>query len=174
MNEQMDWTEAAQQSFSSFLSPEEVRAMDELKKQAGKALTPEALEGCCRFFYAFDMERRRSLSLDDAQRAVSYAFFQDAHHLQPSQEAVSQAFAQALKKRKRGENETPGAVQGSEESQRLNLPEFLRLLFQLRAQVYGQKQQQKQQQQQQIHRPAPSPALSRRLQQQQRQQPSRV
>lgn len=174
VNEQMDWTEAAQQSLSSFLSPEEVREMDELKKQAGKALTPEALEGCCRFFYAFDMERRRSLSLDDAQRAVSYAFFQDAHHLQPSQEAVSQAFARALKKRKRGENETPGAVQGTEESQRLNLPEFLRLLFQLRAQVYGQKQQQKQQQQQQMHRPAPSPALSRRLQQQQRQQPSRV
>jgi len=94
--------------------------------------------------------------------------------LQPSQEAVSQAFARALKKRKRGENETPGAVQGTEESQRLNLPEFLRLLFQLRAQVYGQKQQQKQQQQQQIHRPAPSPELSRRLQQRQRQQPSRV
>jgi membrane protease YdiL (CAAX protease family) len=124
INEQMDYTEAA---VLERLSPQDELDIRKIKQEAGPSLSTETLAHARRFFYAFDYDHQDSLSKSDVKRAVSYAFLHD--QVQPSNEQVGKLFDRMLKQR---------TVKGSHVSdsnlrERLRLPEFLRLLFLLKA-----------------------------------------
>jgi hypothetical protein len=140
VNEQMDWTEEA---YPTALSPAEQADIQEMQRMSGQALTTETLNFCRRFFYAFDHEHCKSLSLQDVQQAVSYSFLQDK--MAPSTAQVQDMFAMVLDER----NDPPrhrhddddglaDAIPSQDElpADRLCLTEFLRLLFALRAQTH--------------------------------------
>jgi membrane protease YdiL (CAAX protease family) len=123
INEQMDYTEFA---VLERLDPDDEVEIRRIKQEA-PSLTTETLAHARRFFYAFDYEHKDSLSKSDVKRAVSYAFLHDK--IQPSDDQVSELFDSILKKR---------AFNGSrfikkDIQDRLRLPEFLRLLFLLKA-----------------------------------------
>jgi len=124
INEQMDYTEAA---VLERLSPDDEVEIRRIKEEAGPNLSTETLAHARRFFYAFDYEHRDSLSKSDVKRAVSYAFLHD--HNQPSNERVSQLFDRMIKKRDLNGSD----AFSSNLQERLRLPEFLRLLFLLKA-----------------------------------------
>ena len=123
INEQMDYTEFA---VLERLDPEDEIEIRRIKQEA-PSLSTETLAHARRFFYAFDYEHRDSLSKSDVKRAVSYAFLHDK--IQPSNDQISELFDRMLEKR---------AVNGDiyvkkDLHDRLRLPEFLRLLFLLKA-----------------------------------------
>lgn len=117
VNDQMDYTEGA---VLEKLSPADEEAIRLIKEEAGPSLTAETLAYARRFFFAFDYEHQGSLSEADVQRAVSFAFLQD--QVQPSQERVHKLFRKIL-----GRRDSPGPAD------RLQIAEFLRLLFLLKA-----------------------------------------
>mmetsp|Transcript_14078 Transcript_14078/g.20266 ORF Transcript_14078/g.20266 Transcript_14078/m.20266 type:complete len:439 (-) Transcript_14078:130-1446(-) len=119
-NDQIDYTEEA---VMMKLTPEEQEEVIRIKQEGGPSLSIETIGFARRFFFAFDHERQGSLSRSDVQRAMSYAFLQDSE--QPTEESVDNLFKQVLKSRKQ--------VLGPEEEQRLQLSEFLRILFVLKA-----------------------------------------
>jgi hypothetical protein len=140
VNEQMDWTEEA---YPTALSPSEEADIREIQRMSGEALTTETLNFCRRFFYAFDHEHCKSLSLHDVRQAVSYAFLQDK--VAPSSKQVQDMFAMVLNER--GDprrhydddaDDPADAVNCQDDLpvDRLRLTEFLGLLFALRAQTY--------------------------------------
>jgi hypothetical protein len=138
VNEQMDWTEEA---YPTALTPSEEADIREIQRMSGQALTTETLNFCRRFFYAFDHEHCKSLSLHDVQQAVSYAFLQDK--VAPSTAQVQGMFAMVLDERndpRRHHDDVPAdAITTSQDdlpADRLRLIEFLRLLFALRVQTY--------------------------------------
>jgi hypothetical protein len=137
VNEQMDWTEEA---YATTLSPSEQADIRVIQRMSGQALTTETLNFCRRFFYAFDHEHCKSLSLHDVQQAVSYAFLQDK--VMPSTTQVQDMFAMVLEERNhpsRHHDDDPTEAITSQDDlpvERLCLTEFLRLLFALRAQTY--------------------------------------
>lgn len=138
VNEQMDWTEEA---YPTALSPLEQADIREIQRMSGQALTTETLNLCRRFFYAFDHEHCKSLSLHDVQQAVSYAFLQDK--VAPSTAQVQDMFAMVLDERNdprrhNDDGDSADATSSQEDlpAGRLRLTEFLRLLFALRAQTY--------------------------------------
>lgn len=120
INDQMDYTEDA---VTMRLTPSEQEAVFKIKEEGGPSLGVETLAFARRFFYAFDYEHRGSLSRSDVQRAIAYAFLQDAD--QPSETRVDELFGKLLKRRDQDV--------AAEEEQRLELPEFLRMLFVLKA-----------------------------------------
>jgi membrane protease YdiL (CAAX protease family) len=117
-------------------------AVREIQKQAGAALSDETLMFLRRFFYAFDSTHVGTLSLDDVQRAVTYAFLHDDDELQqrhgaaavPTQQQVHQMFLTVLAQRQ--QQASSMTIRASEEVERLRFSEFLRLLFSLRAQAH--------------------------------------
>ena len=121
VNNQMDYTDEA---VLQRLTPWEAEQVGKIQQEAGPTLTAETLAFARRFFYAFDYEHRGSLSESDVQRAVSYAFLQDK--VQPTQDRVSRLFGKILKKNGRETDD-------SDSRKRMELPEFLRLLFLLKA-----------------------------------------
>ena len=125
VNEQMDWTE---KTYPSPLSAADQADLARMQHLSGEALTNETLAFCRRFFYAFDEDHLKSLSLHNCQRAISYAFLQDK--VAPSEAQVAAMFGMILNERV-SERPTIELRVG-----RLRLPEFLRLLFALRAQTY--------------------------------------
>jgi len=127
VNNQMDYTEEV---VLQKLSPGDEEAIRLIKEEAGPTLTIETLAFARRFFHAFDYEHRGSLSENDVQRAVSYAFLQDK--IQPSQNRVSSLFQKILRRRV----QRPGTMAKAKQEDRLELPEFLRLLFLLRGNPY--------------------------------------
>jgi membrane protease YdiL (CAAX protease family) len=138
VNEQMDWTEAA---YPTALSVGEQADITKIQTMSGDALTTETLNFCRRFFYAFDHDHVKSLSLVNVQQAVSYAFLQDK--VAPSTDQVQDMFAMVLDERndpRRHDDDDPAAdavtAQDDLPADRLRLTEFLRLLFALRAQTY--------------------------------------
>jgi hypothetical protein len=137
VNEQMDWTEEA---YPTALSPSEQADIRVIQRMSGQALTTETLNFCRRFFYAFDHEHCKSLSLHDVQQAVSYAFLEDK--VMPSTAQVQDMFAMVLDERNdphRHHDDDPADAFTSQDdlpADRLRLTEFLRLLFALRAQTY--------------------------------------
>jgi hypothetical protein len=137
VNEQMDWTEEA---YPTVLSPSEEADIREIQRMSGQALTTETLNFCRRFFYAFDHEHCKSLSLYDVQQAVSYAFLQDP--VTPSTAQVQDMFAMVLDERndpcRHHDDDPANAITSQDDlpADRLRLTEFLRLLFALRAQTY--------------------------------------
>jgi membrane protease YdiL (CAAX protease family) len=114
VNERIDYTETES---NVVLTKREEEEILQIQEESG-CLTSEMLAFCRRFFYAFDYDRKGTLSLTDVQRAVSYAFLQDT--VVPTQEQVHAMFDSMVSK------------------DRLNLPQFLRLLFALRSQAYEQ------------------------------------
>lgn len=123
VNEQLDWAEK-----SHPLSPQEASEIRALQQQAGSALTNETLLFGRRFFYAFDRSQQETLSLADTQRAITYAFTSGANPLPtPSTSEVESIVRQIWLHRE---------ILRSEE--RVTLPEFLRVLFTLRAHALEQ------------------------------------
>ena len=119
INNQMDYT---QDAFHHLLDDEEEEAIDRIKEQAGPSLNAETLNFARRFFYAFDHEHKGSLSLSDVQRAVTYAFLKNT--VVPEPHRVEGVFNRLLKSR----SESSTAPED-----RLNVSEFLRLLFALKS-----------------------------------------
>ena len=126
INNQVDYTE---QAFAEPLSEDTLSEISKLTGTTAHAMHPETIDVCRRFFYAFDSQHVQSLSLNDIQRAVSYAFLQDA--IVPSEEQVQQVFENIV-----------GRANRTEEQMRLRLPEFVQLLFTLRSHVYAQQKAQ--------------------------------
>jgi len=122
-NSQMDYTNNVS---LKKLSPMEERELRKIKLEAGPSLTNETLAFARRFFYAFDSNHCSSLSKSDVQRAVSYAFLHDDK--QPTEVRVTALFDKILQSR-----EDPELVAHGNVDRRLVLPEFLRLLFLLKA-----------------------------------------
>jgi membrane protease YdiL (CAAX protease family) len=99
VNTQLDWTE----EHSADTNQEQLASFaDQLSLETRAFLT--------RFFYAFDSQHASSLSEEDVQRAVAYAFATDA--ATPDQAKVHNAM---------------------QNRERLELPEFVKLLLDLRA-----------------------------------------
>lgn len=124
INEQMDYTEAA---VLERLSPEDEVEIRRIKHEAGPSLSTETLAHARRFFYAFDYDRQDSLSKSDVKRAVSYAFLHDK--VQPTDHHVGELFDRLLEQR----IVNGSSVVSNDLQERLHLPEFLRLLFLLKA-----------------------------------------
>lgn len=123
VNEQMDWTEdRIQQKFTD----EDVSSLRALKEWAGPSLTFETLSTCRRFFYAFDEDHKHALSLSNVQRAMCYAFMSDEQ--QPSTSQVKDEFSSMLSQRQ--DSALP------EFEDRIDLAEFLKILFSLRASLH--------------------------------------
>jgi len=120
INDQMDYTEIAS---SRRLPLREEMELEQIKQEIGGSLSIEAFQFCRKFFYAFDSEHQGSLSLTDVKRAVAYAFLQDG--IQPSDRKATEAFQQMIELRHSEETE-----------KRMNMPEFLRLLFALRSKMW--------------------------------------
>jgi len=121
------------------------RAVDGVVSKA--LMTPETLDACRRFFYAFDDDQRGTLSLLDVHQAVSYAFWKE--DAEPSPQEVEREFYAVLHQRRRscfdeegseGDGGDPRAkfmwtLPVQEDEARLGLAEFVSLLFILRLQV---------------------------------------
>jgi Type II CAAX prenyl endopeptidase Rce1-like len=122
-NAQMDYTNKAA---LTKLTPMEERELRKIKQEAGPSLSAETMAFARRFFYAFDYTHCGSLSKADVQRAVSYAFLHDER--QPTEEQVNSLFERVLDGR-----DDPECLLQDEVRRRLVLPEFLRLLFLLKA-----------------------------------------
>ncbi|KAL7577346.1 hypothetical protein ACA910_002081 [Epithemia clementina (nom. ined.)] len=146
VNTQMDWTEdsllARQEDRSSMTTAAattttttsntrhgDLSALQLLQEWAGPALSLETLNTCRRFFYAFDEDHKHALSLPNVQRAISYAFLQDSK--QPSTRQVERLFYKVLKERT---SKIPQEQHAWED--RIDLAEFVRLLFSIRAQTF--------------------------------------
>ena len=140
VNTQMDWTEdsmalqdqtnlaaSSQVLLTNSSLPDQV-ALDQIQQWAGPALSSDTLDICRRFFYAFDEDHKHALSLPNVQRAISYAFLQD--YIQPSAEQVERLFRKLLRERRT-------TVSSSDvRKDRIDLSEFVRLLFSIRAQTF--------------------------------------
>jgi membrane protease YdiL (CAAX protease family) len=132
VNEQMDWTEEA---YPTRLTEQEEADIREIQRISDQALDTETLNFCKRFFYAFDHDHAKSLSLQDVQMAVSFAFLQDK--VAPSTAQVQHMFAMVLDEREHRHFDTSSDDNDPcLPADRLRLTEFLRLLFALRAQTY--------------------------------------
>jgi len=121
INRQMDYTESA---VLNQLTTADQRELRTIKEEAGPNLSFETLAFVRRFFYAFDYDRIGSLSKSDVQRALSYAFLNDNE--KPNEERVKKLFAKLISLRVE-------TTQNTSSSQRLELPEFTRLILHLRA-----------------------------------------
>ena len=126
INNQMDYT---QKAFQKPMVKSEEEAIERIKMQAGPSLNVDTLNFARRFFYAFDYERKGSLSLSDTQRAVSYAFLKDK--VAPSPQKVAETFNKVLENRQHSHmTYLP--------PDRLSVSEFLRLLFTLRSKAWSE------------------------------------
>ena len=123
-NSQMDYTNKAA---LTKLSQMEERELRKIKEEAGPSLTSQTLALARRFFYAFDYKHCSSLSKADVQRAITYAFLHDAK--QPTEDRVSDLFDRILESREKDTD----FVSTNDAGHRLVLPEFLRVLFLLKA-----------------------------------------
>jgi membrane protease YdiL (CAAX protease family) len=121
INDQIDYTES---SVLQMLHPDDEVEIRRIRQEAGPNLSIETLAHARRFFYAFDYERRGSLSESDVKRAVSYAFLQGK--VQPDEDRVADLFNRMLQER-------DGEFVEKSLQERLRLSEFLKLLFQLKA-----------------------------------------
>eukprot|EP00529_Nitzschia_sp_RCC80_P019101 CAMPEP_0113467986 /NCGR_PEP_ID=MMETSP0014_2-20120614/15104_1 /TAXON_ID=2857 /ORGANISM="Nitzschia sp." /LENGTH=504 /DNA_ID=CAMNT_0000360325 /DNA_START=1052 /DNA_END=2566 /DNA_ORIENTATION=- /assembly_acc=CAM_ASM_000159 len=108
-NDQMDYTEQASRS----KSPEwEQRAIEQMQQDA-KMLGSDTVEFARRFFFAFDEEKVGSLSRNDVQKAICYAFLQD--EVIPDKNRIDELFDQL------------------ERNDRMSFPHFLKMLLVLRS-----------------------------------------
>ena len=108
-NDQMDYTEHASRS----KSPEwEQRAIEQMQQDA-KMLGPDTVEFARRFFFAFDEEKVGSLSRNDVQKAICYAFLQD--EVIPDKNRIDELFDRL------------------ERNDRMSFPHFLKMLLVLRS-----------------------------------------
>lgn len=123
INDQMDYTEDAVLKRLTKADETEIR---KIKQEAGPSLSVETLAFLRRFFYAFDRDRVGRLSKSDVQRAVTYAFQQDAS--QPSANRVDGLFQKLIAHREEASTKVRG-----EQEDRLRLSEFLRMILFLRA-----------------------------------------
>jgi membrane protease YdiL (CAAX protease family) len=121
INRQMDYT---QEAFQKKLNPSEELAIQKIQQKAGSSLNTETLNFARRFFYAFDYDHKGSLSLQDVQRAVSYAFLQDKSVPPPIK--VEEMFDKALEIRQL-------AHSTCFPPDRLSVSEFLRILLSLKS-----------------------------------------
>jgi membrane protease YdiL (CAAX protease family) len=120
INAQMDYT---QEAYQNKLSESEEVAIQRIQDKAGTSLNTETLNFARRFFYAFDSQHKGSVSLDDVQRAVSYAFLKD--QISPEPEQVEDIFTAILHTRDTSLVDAP--------ANRLDVSEFLRVLFTLKS-----------------------------------------
>ncbi|CAJ1958590.1 unnamed protein product [Cylindrotheca closterium] len=118
INNQMDYTEEA---YKKSLPQSEESAMSKLQEMAGPVLNRETLNFARRFFYAFDSKQQGSLSLQDVQRAVDYAFLKEENP--PKPQVVKEMFNTLLQAR----------VTTELPSKRVGVSEFLCLLFALKS-----------------------------------------
>jgi hypothetical protein len=123
INRQMDYT---QEAFQKKLDPSEELAIQKIQQKAGPSLNTETLNFARRFFYAFDYDHKGSLSLQDAQRAVSYAFLQDKNVPPPIK--VEEVFDKVLETRQ------PAHSTYFPPPDRLSVSEFLHVLLALKSQ----------------------------------------
>ena len=108
-NDQMDYTEQASRS----KSPDwEQRAIEQMQQDA-KMLGPGTVEFARRFFFAFDEEKVGSLSRNDVQKAICYAFLQD--EVIPDKNRIDELFDRL------------------ERNDRMSFPHFLKMLLVLRS-----------------------------------------
>ena len=112
------------------MSANEQLEIDTVKQQAGGDIQPETLDGCRRFFYAFDHEHRGSLCLTDVKRAVAFAFLKDP--AAPSDGKTRAVFDEIIQQRL--------LQPDPEEMDRVTLSEFLRLLFVLKSKQGSREQ----------------------------------
>jgi membrane protease YdiL (CAAX protease family) len=125
INRQMDYT---QEAFQKKLDPSEELAIQKIQQKAGASLNTETLDFARRFFFAFDYDHKGSLSLQDAQRAVSYAFLQDK--TVPAPIKVEEVFDKVLETRQ-------PARSTHFQPDRLTVSEFLRVLLALKSQSWA-------------------------------------
>ena len=121
INHQMDYT---QEACRNTLRVEEELAIQQIQKEAGPTLNGEMLSFVRRFFFAFDYKHRGSLSLHDVQRAVTYAFLNEK--TTPEPETIKNTFDEIIQSRDR-------SVEEDDKTERLELSEFLNLLFALKS-----------------------------------------
>jgi membrane protease YdiL (CAAX protease family) len=124
INDQLKYTEKAMLKKLSAQDEIEIRR---IKQEAGPRLSTKALAHARRFFYAFDYEQQGGLSKSDVKRAASYAFLHDK--IQPTDERVCILFDLILEDRIIHDN----SFASMSHQERLSLPEFLMLLFLLKA-----------------------------------------
>lgn len=124
INDQLSYTE---QAVLKQLSKNDEIEIRRIKQEAGLRLSTETLAHARRFFYAFDYEQQDSLSKSDVKRAASYAFLHDK--VQPTDDRVAKLFDLMLEQRPIHDNNFVSIVH----QERLSLPEFLKLLFLLKA-----------------------------------------
>jgi len=114
---------------AAIAAAEEEAAIRRVECDAGRMIPTETVRACRRCFRAFDSDRVGSLSLDNVQCAISFAFLND--HMEPSEEDVETAFRAVLGRR--DEEGSEGRMSFHQE--RLDFVEFLRLLLALRSLV---------------------------------------
>ena len=132
VNDQLEYTENTCSSKKMDLLPaKEQIEIESIQQQAGGSVEEETLDGCRRFFYAFDHEHRGSLCLADVKRAVAFAFLKDP--AAPSDTKTKAAFEEIIDQR--------SSQVEPQEMDRLTLSEFLRLLFVLQTKNTNIKQQ---------------------------------
>lgn len=115
-NYQMDYTENAVLQPLTIIDKMDLR---KVKQEAGQDLSVETFAFFRRFFYAFDYDRVGTLSRADFQRAVSYAFINEAE--KPNPDMVDELFTKALS----------AEAQNGDSEPRLKLPDFLRAIIQM-------------------------------------------
>jgi membrane protease YdiL (CAAX protease family) len=125
INRQMDYTKEA---FQKKLDPSEELAIQKIQQKGGPSLNTETLDFARRFFYAFDYDHKGSLSLQDVQRAVSYAFLQDKTVPPPIK--VEEMFDKVLETRQ-------PAHSTYFPPDRMIVSEFLRVLLALKSQSWA-------------------------------------
>ena len=114
MNNQIDWTTQQQRRLQQNQQDDLAVLQKEIQ------VTDETLSHLESFFLSFDRQHELSLSLEDVQRAVAYAFWHDA--VVPDQQQVEEVFEQLCNGQKR-----------------LALAGFVRLLLILRSQTQPQQ-----------------------------------
>jgi Type II CAAX prenyl endopeptidase Rce1-like len=118
-NDQMDYTEEA---VLQRLTKADENSIRKIKQEVGSSLSAETLAFLRRFFYTFDYDHLGSLSKSDVHRAIAYAFARD--EAQPTEDRVNDLFDRLIAYR---EGILPDNL-----SQRLMLPEFLRMVLFIR------------------------------------------
>lgn len=124
INDQLDYTQQTE------VTPSEQVELNALEQEAGGNLQPQVLDHCRKFFYAFDVDHKGSLSRSDVKRAVAYAFSQDGPVIQPSDARTNAVFDQVVQRR------GPAGTSQGEGNDRIGLSEFLHLLFALKSQPF--------------------------------------
>lgn len=121
INDQLDYTHECSMKC---IGEEEKKVAKQFQSKTGITFDTETINFARHFFYAFDSDHAGSLSLPDCQRAVSYAFMNDA--IEPDTNAVKYLFENANKQMYNEEN-------SREFHDRLDFADFVHLLFMLRS-----------------------------------------